>query len=438
MTCFAHTQPFDSSCRGFAALSSFKTPVLAALLTFGSAVAATAAPFVWETATPESQGLSTAKLDALRDELAPRNTAALLVVRNDKIVYEWYAPGTTAKTLLGSASTAKALVGGMAAAVELTDGIINLNDLASKYIPQWKQDPLKSKITVRELGSHTSGLDDAEGVGDTPHEKLTGWQGDFWKRLPVPNDPFTISRDITPMLFTPGQRESYSNPGIGMLAYALTAALRDAKAPQRDLRSLLRARVMRPIGVVDSDWEVGYGQTFTVDGLPLIGAWGGASDTARPLASVGRLVLHNGNWDGQQLLTPESVHAVTNCADFGLPGDVSIGWWTNNHGRIPEMPRDGYYAAGAGHRVVVVIPSLQTIVVRNGLPLSPTGNYWQVERRYLFTPMMVALGWTPTSPATPPRRTSTPAPSSRSWPPTSAPAPPSLISFAAASRALKT
>ena len=38
---------------------------------------------------------------------------------------------------------------------------------------------------------------------------------------------------------------------------------------------------MRPIGVPDAEWSVGYGKTFTVDGLPLVGSWGGGSYTAR-------------------------------------------------------------------------------------------------------------------------------------------------------------
>lgn len=48
--------------------------------------------FEWETATPESQGMSLTKLDALRDGIA-KTTKALFVVRNDRVVYEWYAEG---------------------------------------------------------------------------------------------------------------------------------------------------------------------------------------------------------------------------------------------------------------------------------------------------------------------------------------------------------
>src|SRR5262249_18330664 len=70
----------------------------------------------------------------------------------------------------------------------------------------------KAQITIRHLGSHTSGIEDAE-ADDTPHERLTGWKGDFWKRLNPPSDPFTLARDETSMLFAPSEKLQYSNPG---------------------------------------------------------------------------------------------------------------------------------------------------------------------------------------------------------------------------------
>src|SRR5947209_4170909 len=147
------------------------------LLALGGTTPAGAAPFDWQTATPESQGMSAARLDALRDELARRKTKAFLVVRNDRIVYEWYGPDHGPAKAHGTASLAKALVGGMSLAVTLTDGSIALDDRAARFIPQWKDDPRKARITLRHLGSHTSGLDDAEADG-LPHEQLTGWKGD--------------------------------------------------------------------------------------------------------------------------------------------------------------------------------------------------------------------------------------------------------------------
>ena len=97
---------------------------------------------------------------------------------------------------------AKALVGGVSLAVAMSDGRISPDDLASKYIPGWSEDPLKSKITIRHLATHTSGIADAE-QDEIPHEQLPGWKGDFWKRTP---DPFSIAVQQAPVLFEPGKQ----------------------------------------------------------------------------------------------------------------------------------------------------------------------------------------------------------------------------------------
>jgi CubicO group peptidase (beta-lactamase class C family) len=399
---------------------------LAALTSLAGAVPTSARadqPFDWLTATPESQGMSSRKLAALRDFLAGRKTQTFLVIRNDKIVYEWYAPGHAAGKKHGAASLSKPTVGGLALALLLADGRLKLDDLAVTYVPQWLDDRRKRKITLRHLGSHTSGLEDAE-VYNVPHEKLTGWKGDFWKRLPPPNDPFTIARDRVPVAFEPGTELHYSNPGIAMLSYVVTAALKGS--PHKDIRTLLRDRVMRPIGVPDEEWTVGYGNTVTVDDLPLVASWGGASYTARALARIGRLMLREGDWDGKRILSRDAVRQTT--GSVGLPGALGIGWWTNAGGRYRKVPRDAYWGAGAGDQVLLVIPSLHLIMVRNGATLEPPPRdaadvfekYHDPRVKVLFEPLLDAVTELPTgkprSPATAPYARS-PIISSLEWAP---------------------
>jgi CubicO group peptidase (beta-lactamase class C family) len=353
MKTFCHARPFS------AALTS----VLAVL---GLAGPVAGQSFAWRPATPESQGLSKKKLDALKDDLARRKTRAFLVIRNDQVVYEWYAAGHGPDKKHGAASLSKPTVVGLALALLLGDGKLRLDTPVADLVPSWNDDDRKRKITLRHLGSHTSGLVDAE-EDRLPHDRLTGWKGDFWKQLDPPRDPFTLAREKAPVLFEPGTRLQYSNPGIAMLGYAVTAALKDA--PQKDLRTLLRDRVMRPIGVADADWSVGYGKTFRVDGLPLVAGWGGGSYTARAVARLGRLLLRGGDWDGKRILSAEAVRQIT--GDAGLPGHCGMGFWTNADGRYPRLPRDLYYGAGAGDQLLIVVPSLNLIVVRNGAALAP-------------------------------------------------------------------
>ncbi|MCI0357440.1 MAG: serine hydrolase [Planctomycetaceae bacterium] len=345
-------------------------------------------PFEWQAATAESQGMSSAKLSAMQAGLAEHKTKALLIVRNDRIVLEWYAEDHSATKTHYTASMAKALVGGVSVAVAITDGRLALNDPASKYIPAWRDDAQKRGITIAQLGSHASGLDDADQEG-VPHEKLPGWMGEFWRREPPPGDPFTISRDRAPLRFDPGTGFHYSNPGIAMLSYATTAALESA--PEKDLRTVLRDRVMRPIGVPDKEWSVGYGQTVTVGGLPLVAAWGGGGFTARAAARVGRLMLREGDWHGKQLISRDAVQQTT--SDAGTPGPCGIGWWTNNDGHLAGIPRDAYWAAGAGDQFLLVVPSLKLIAVRNGaaLPGREPGKEHEPIRKLLFEPLVASI-----------------------------------------------
>jgi hypothetical protein len=189
------------------------------------------------------------------------------------------------------------------------------------------------------------------------------------------------------VVFDPGGQFQYSNPGIAMLVYALTSVLRDA--PQRDLRTLLRERVMRPIGVADDDWSIGYGATYAVDGLPLVPAWGGANFTARAVARIGTLMLHEGAWHGKQVVSGESVRLVT--TDVGTPGHAGIGWWSNHDGKYPELPRDAFWGSGAGHQVVLVIPSLNLVAVRNGTSLGETMEHHDMLNASLFAPLVEAV-----------------------------------------------
>ncbi|HOA53938.1 MAG TPA: serine hydrolase domain-containing protein, partial [Thermogutta sp.] len=148
--------------------------------------------FEWHTAAPAEVGISREALDELCRALAERRTKAFFVARHDKVVCEWYSPDHGPDRKHGTASLAKAIVGGMALAVALDDGYVTLDEPVSKYIPQWREDPGKAKITIRHLGSHTSGLDDSR-----PNEEAP-WKDAFWRREDPPNNPFTISRDQAP------------------------------------------------------------------------------------------------------------------------------------------------------------------------------------------------------------------------------------------------
>jgi len=349
--------------------------------------------FQWQTAAPESQGMASSKLDEMRQELEERGTKTLLIIRHDRIVDEWYAADWSRTKRHSTASLAKALVGGVSLALALNDGLLKPDDPAHKFIPKWRDDHERSRILIRHLATHSSGIEDAEETGKS-HEQLTGWKGAFWKRDP---DPFTLSRDQAPVISEPGAAFHYSNPGMAMLAYAVTASLQ--RAPQKDIRTLLRERVMRPIGAPDDEWSMGYGRTYEVDGLLLCANWGGGNYSPNAAARVGRLFLRKGNWEGRQIIRPEIVELVLRDAGAPIPDrslpegpfpKSGLCWYANSDGVWPQVPRDAFCGAGAGNQVLFVIPSLDLIVVRNGSQIEPN-NFWGGLEKFLFNPLVAAV-----------------------------------------------
>ena len=355
--------------------------------------------FDWQTTPPERVGLSRSALDAMRANLERRGTQALLIIRHDQIGYEWYASGAGRNRRHYTASLAKALVGGTSLALAISDGLLGPDDPAWRYIRAWKNDPRRARITIRHLATHSAGIEDAD-IPGTAHADLPGWKGAFWRREP---DPFSIARDQAPVVFDPGSQFAYSNTGMAMLAYAVTASLRATKTP--DLRSFLRERIMTPIGVPDAEWSIGYGRTYTVDGLPLVANWGGGGYSPNAVARVGRLFLHAGRWEDRQLIRRAVVEQVLKDAGTPTPARVppegpfprsGLAWYVNRDGVWPEVPRDAFAGAGAGNQVLLVVPSLDLIVVRNGGQLE-ANNFWGGLEKHLFNPIMAAIQPTATS-----------------------------------------
>ena len=354
-----------------------------------------AAATSWPTAAPADEGFRTDRVEALKTTLLSHKTAALLVARHGRIVLEWYAPGVNAGTRQGTASLAKALVGGMSLLVALDTGRMGIDDPAWKYIPAWKDDPRKRLITIRQLATHSSGIEDAEQAGFT-HMEIPGWKGAFWRRKP---DPIRIAIRDAPVVFPPGSKFGYSNPGMAALGYAVTASLRGTATP--DLFTALRDRVCRPLDIPDDDWRISYGEQYSVDGMTVYGTWGGGAFTPRATARIGQLMLQNGRWKAEPLCREESVRRMVRYAGTPIPDRSDelehlasgLAWWTNFDAVWKKIPRDAFAGAGAGQEVLLVVPSRDLVIVRNGAAMSPREErrFWVDMEEYLFNPIMDAL-----------------------------------------------
>src|SRR5438270_107115 len=85
---------------------------------------------------------------------------SMLVMQNGRTIFEHYANGGSASGRWPIFSGTKSFWG-IAALAGVRDGLFKLDELVSDTITEWKSDPLKSQITIRQLLNQTDGIEGA-------------------------------------------------------------------------------------------------------------------------------------------------------------------------------------------------------------------------------------------------------------------------------------
>src|SRR5207249_11664017 len=88
---------------------------------------------------------------------------SMLVLQNGRTVCEHYANGGSAGARWPIFSRTKSFWG-IAALAAVHGGLFRLDDLVSDTITEWKTDPRKSRITIRQLLSQTDGVEGASSL----------------------------------------------------------------------------------------------------------------------------------------------------------------------------------------------------------------------------------------------------------------------------------
>jgi CubicO group peptidase (beta-lactamase class C family) len=323
----------------------------------------------WEVATAESQGLSRAALDAAAAYAEKYGGGSGCVVRHGYLVREWGDP--THRADIKSAT--KASFGATLLGLAIDAGLVRLDDLASKSYPQLGTENADNnrawlgEITLHHLATMTAGFDD----GRPPK-----------------------------LVYRPGTSSIYSNDTANMLAELLTLRF------GRDLRDVVREKVLEPIGMPAAEWRWRDNQfrPRTVGGLPSREFASGITITHRALARIGRLYLHEGEWNGRRILSRDYVRTSTRPGD--LPTFVpyyGFYWGTNGRGTFAGMPQDTFWALGLGDSVLIVCPSLDLVAVRLGTgsrqsQLPGSGEDWGQRVEGFFRLVVQAVQAPPPSP----------------------------------------
>jgi len=210
------------------------------------------------------------------------------------------------------------------------DGRLSLDDNIIKYIPKfrgkhWWRDRHKSKVRIKHLLTHSSGL--------PPFKQYYNIDGDIQTRLD--------SVYNTPLERKPGKETVYSDIGIitlGKLIESITGTTLDSFVtdqifkplgmnstgyiPDRKLYYRIVPTEINPAGVLT------HGYVHDENALSLGGVAGhaGLFSTADDLAVFARMMLNGGELDGIRIFQTETVDLFTSPANIVAGSSRCLGW----------------------------------------------------------------------------------------------------------------
>ena len=302
--------------------------------------------------TTQSAGTDRAKLDAAVDAAfsdPAALTAAFLVVHKGQIVGERYMQGITKDTQLESWSMGKSITSTLFALL-VKDGTYTLEQPAP--VPAWQSpaDP-RSKIRNIDLLRMSGGLRFlAEQDPDYSRDK--GYPDHFYIYTGAV-DSFEYSYN-RPLQFPPNTEGRYRNCDPLTIGFLIKQAVVKRGEeyltwPQRHLFD--RIGIRRQVLEADP-----YGN-FLLTGYDY--------GTARNWARIGLLYLQDGMWQGQRILPEGWATFVSTPAPAWKQPIYGGQFWINGDARW-NLPREAYYAAGAGGQNTWIVPSLDLVIVRMG------------------------------------------------------------------------
>jgi CubicO group peptidase (beta-lactamase class C family) len=264
---------------------------------------------------------------------------ATLVLLDGKIVFEDYPNGGSIAHATELASGTKSFSGVLAlCAVE--DKLLTLDEKASATLTEWRDDPARRDITIRQILTLTSGIPGGESA------LITG------------RVPSYAEAAATAAVAAPGAKFSYGPAPFQVFGEILRRKL----MPRDDtVTRYLQRKILEPLGIKPERWR------NAATGNPNLPS--GAALTARDWAKFGEMVRLDGKGVLPEGKLAECFRGTTTNPAYGLT------WWLPAAGPIgsgagsrhvggPWLPKDTWQAAGAGGQRLVVIPSLQLVAVR--------------------------------------------------------------------------
>jgi CubicO group peptidase (beta-lactamase class C family) len=306
-------------------------------------------PVDWAIGADYNRSQLTDSLEAIHARL---QSVAFVIIKNDSIRYEQYWEGYSDSSLSNSFSMAKTIVS-ILVGIAIDEGKIkSLDQPVGDFIPEFRKGT-NTQLTIRHLITMSSGLN---------------WDESYSSPLSVTTEAYYGKNlyDLVAglkVVHEPGKVFEYMSGNTELLALILQ------KATGKSLSAYASEKLWTPIHAVhtalwSTDKPGGNEKAYCC-----------FNSNARDFARIGSLFLHNGNWNGKQVVSEKYVNESTTPAPTvytdGQPNSCyGYQWWLLNY-----KGHKVFYARGILGQYVIVIPDEQMVVVRLGHKRGePTGD----------------------------------------------------------------
>src|SRR6266481_5794455 len=286
-----------------------------------------------------------------------RRGVSMLVMQNGRTIFEHYANGGSARGRWPIFSGTKSFWG-ITALAAVRDGLFKLDDPVSDTITEWKNDPRKSQIAIRQLLNQTDGIEGASRL----------------QRASIRDRNAMAIR--LPTVAEPGSVFIYGPSHLQIFFELLRRKLKGGRTT-----AYFEGHVSNRLGLGRLNYKK------DARGNPLLAT--GFELTAREWARLGELVLSHGNYRGRQIVPAD----LLGQAFTGSSANPSYGltFWLNQqalNGRETDIERlldlpwqsaqwadvcickdasaDMVMALGSGYQRLFIIPAMNALIVRQG------------------------------------------------------------------------
>ncbi len=316
----------------------------------------------WISVSPDDVDLDPSVLGEVAETASAGNSRCLVVARDGVLAGEWYFEGSTAESTQNVFSVTKSVTS-VLVGIAQADGVLDIEQSASTWIPEWKGTPSEA-VTVRDLLSNDSGRE--------------------WS-VAIHYGQLLRSKDTTGFAIglgqaaAPGEVWAYNNSAIQTLERVLESAT------GVDVATFAEERLFGPLGMTQT--------RMATDAAGNTQVFQGVRSSCRDLARFGTMLLNRGAWGDRQIVPAAWIDQATGRSSSSLNAAYGYLFWLNRPGTIAsplvaagvgqpaEAATDGQVAAGApddifwaigfGNQIVQVDPGSRTVVVRLGAAVRP-------------------------------------------------------------------